>query len=355
LIIWFLYNSVWALGLGLNSGNPAYAVLQEYRLVLYATIAYFTTLAIFRAERHLPVVMRTLIWAGLIVSTWQLAITISGGQTVTEEIVFITGDAIGRTLRDVNVPLYFAGTALIFLGVAKMRAPFILGKIGQLVWILVPVFSIAMVLSLTRTVWLSLAISVLLLFQYILVTHHSTNRLARSLVLIVGVLVTFVAISIVVQTFLPSVYQSVGLTIDLSLFSKDSTRYGRSEIILSLLRFLYDSGQIWSGMGFGNMWSGATRIGPHYNLHNTYLAYMVIGGLPGLLLFLGIWIYPLIVYLCLLRRSVGGILRAFALSSIMNWVMISTLMFVMPPHWTESALFGLTLGIASILAEGKAN
>ena len=353
LIIWFLYNSVWGLGLGLYSGNPVYAIFQEYRLVLYATIAYFTTLVIFRPERHLPVVMRNLIYAGLIVSIWQLAITISGRQMGTEEIVFITGGGVGRTLRDVNVLLYFAGTALIFLVVVKMHAPFILRKTGPLVWIIVSIFLTPMLLSMTRTVWLCLGISIFLLFLYILAIQRSTGRLLRLLPLIVGLLVTLFTIFLIVQAFLPSVYQAVGLTLDLTLFSEDSTRYERSEIMLSLLQFFHDSGQIWGGIGFGNMWSGATPMGMHYNLHNTYLAYMVIGGLPGLLLFSGIWIYPLIVYLRLLRRSPGVVLRAFAVASIMNWIMFSPLMLVMPPHWTESALFGMTLGIASVLAQTR--
>jgi hypothetical protein len=353
LILWFLYNSVWTIGLGLNSGNSAYAILQEYRLVLYATIAYFATLVIFHPERHLPVLMRNLIWAGLIVSIWQLVITISGRQMAPEEIVFMTGSAIGRVLRDVNLPLYFAGTALMFLVVTKIRVPFILGKTGHLVWILIPIFVTAMLISLTRTVWFSLAISVLLLFSYILVTHLSADRLLRWLVLIFGFLVTLFAISLLVQIFLPSVYQAVSLTLNFTLFSKDTTRYERSQIILGLVQDFYNSGEIWSGIGFGNMWSGATRMGLYYNLHNTYLAYMVIGGLPGLLLFLGIWIYPLIVYVRLLRRSPGVVLRAFGVASVMNWIMTSTLMLAMPPHWTESALFGLTLGIASILGRNQ--
>jgi hypothetical protein len=353
LIIWFLYNSVWGLGLGLYSGNPVYAILQEYRLVLYTTIAYFTTLVIFRPERHLPVVMRNLIYAGLIVSIWQLAITISGHQMGTEEIVFLTPGGIGRTLRDVNVPLYFAGTALIFLVVVKMHAPLILKKTGSLVWIIGPIFLTPMLLSMTRTVWFCLGISIILLVLYIFAFQRSTGRLLRLLPQIVGLLFILFTIFVIVQKFLPSVYQAIGMTLDLTLFSEDSTRYERSEIMLGLIGYFYDSGQIWGGIGFGNMWSGATRMGVHYNLHNTYLAYLVIGGVPGLLLFLGVWIYPIIVYLRLLRRSPGVVVRAFAVASIMNWIMMSPLMLAMPPHWTESAFFGITLGIASVLGHSR--
>ena len=118
---------------------------------------------------------------------------------------------------------------------------------------------------------------------FILAIQRSTGRLLRLLPLIVGLLVTLFTIFLIVQAFLPPVYQAVGLTLDLTLFSEDSTRYERSEIMLSLLQFFHDSGQMgWNRLG--NMWSGATRMGMHYNLHNTYLAYMVIGGLPGLLL-----------------------------------------------------------------------
>jgi hypothetical protein len=117
-------------------------------------------------------------------------------------------------------------------------------------------------------------------------------------------------------------------------------------------KFLWDDG--WAflvGLGFGNMSTGADRFGPYTSIHNAYMWYMVIAGLPGLLLFLALYMSPLIVYLRLLTRSVDAVTHSYVIASIVNWLVMSVIMLGSPALWTNAGLFGMMLGIASVLAK----
>jgi len=354
LSAWLLYNSFFGVGIGMRAGNPMYAVLQEYRVVLYAAVAYFATLVLFQKERHLRAVMLSLVGAGLTVSIWQLAISVSGLGLRLEEMVSVNQNSLGRQLRDVNLPLYFAALALIMLVMILEHAPTFLGKKQWYAWALVPVFLVAVIVSNTRAVWVSLAVSICVLLLHSFILNLSKRSLWRQMVLAGACIVSGVFAYIVLRMFLPTMSEAALTAWDYTLSDNDSTSFTRLEIVQTLLKSFWDDvPALLSGIGFGNMWSGAIREGPYTNLHNTYLAYMVIGGLPGLMLFLALWISPLVSCFRLLRRALSPIVKAYVLASIMSWVVFSALLLSIPPHWSEAAFFGITLGILTVLEDPK--
>lgn len=353
LALWFLYNSSFCVVKGFVDGNSAYAILQELRLVVYAAIAYFATLVVFRTKKHLPVVMLNVIGAGLIVSIWQIAITVSGRGMSSDKIVFMIGNAVGRTLRDVNLPLYFASTALVVLFVLKKHAPFILGKARRWAWALTLLFITAPILSMTRTVWISLGLSLFLITIYYLYITFRSGRLVHLCISIVGLLAVVALAYTTVQVFLPSVREAIKLTLSYTVNSYDDTLLIRLNTPMMLIQNLSANGRLWSGLGFGNMWSGATHPGPYKDVHNVYFSYLVIGGIPGFLIFLSLWVSPIVVYIKLLFRHPDNITKAYTISSIINWTVMSVIIYAMPPHWSEAAWFGMALAITSVLTRKR--
>jgi len=153
-----------------------------------------------------------------------------------------------------------------------------------------------------------------------------------------------------IREVIPGAYESVAKTWSYSFSTSDTTSFDRLYSTDAVLRYLgTDAGTLMIGLGFGNMWSGTTREGPFVDVHNAYLAYAVIGGLVGLALFLAVWCAPAVIYRGLLRRDLDKMTKAYVVASSINWVVMSLLLTVMPPHWTESLLFGVTLGIATAL------
>lgn len=352
LVIWFLYISTVGIGMGMLKDNLAYGTMQEYRLVFYAALAYFATLTVFRPERHLSVVMLGQIAAGLLVSIWQFWITLSGGGLEASQIILETGGGFGRLLRDVGLPGTFAATALVVLVVIQIRAPIILGKARGWAWGLAPVFVAASFLSMTRTVWVSMALSIGLLFLFFVIAGRKVIRLSRLIILVAVFLVVIALVFTMVQILLPEVNHALELAWDMSFSYQDSTFLARLEQPLDTWNFLWNDGwAFFSGLGFGNISTGAVRFGPFTGIHNAYMWYMVIAGLPGLLLFLALWISPVIVYLRLLTRSLEAVTHSYVIVSIINWLVMSVVMLGSPALWTNAALFGMMWGIASVLAK----
>lgn len=356
LAIWFMYNSSLGLAMGLEEGNPAYAVLQEYRLILYVAIAYFTTLVVFHPERHLRVVIFSQIAAGLLVSIWQFWITLSGSGLEASQIVLETKDGIGRLLRDVGLPGTMAASALVVLAVIQIRAPTILGKARRWTWGLFPVFVAASFLSMTRTVWVSMALSMGLLFLFFVLAGRKGIRSSRLIILVAFFLAVIPLVFTMVRILFPEVYQALESVWDMSFSYQDGTFVTRLEQWHDTWNFLWDEGwSFYSGLGFGNISAGAVRFGPYTSIHNAYMWYMVIAGLPGLLLFLALWISPLIVYLRLLTRSLEAVTHSYVIASIVNWLVMSVVMLGSPALWTNAALFGMMLGIASVVGKRYAD
>jgi hypothetical protein len=354
LVAWAAYNSIIGIGIGLSSGNPPYAVFQEYRLVLYACVAYVVTLRIFKPKQHVRVVIVSWIGAGVMVCLWQLLISAAGAGMSTEEIFYVTEDSVGRVLRDINLPVYFAGTALLLTVMTLLYSPQTLGRGRRFAWILIPLFLSAPLLSMTRTVWVSLIVDLAALWIYFSVRALRTGRV-RQILLISGLVVFgVVLVPVVIRGIMPSLYMAIQSAWDYTLSTSDRSSYARAEAIPLVLDNLMSRGAaLFTGLGFGNMWSGATRIGPFNDLHNVYLAYVVIGGIPGLVLYLAVWISPLQAYRRVLKSVPEPSVKAYVLASVINWLMLSILMFAIPPHWIEAAWFGTSLAIATNLTASR--
>ena len=352
LTIWFLYNSTVSLFEGILASNPVYAILAESRLVFYAALAYFATLLVFRPERHLPIVMLAQIAAGLLVSIWQFGITLLGRGQEPSQIVFETQFGIARLLRDVGLPGTFAGTALVVLIIIQMMAPSVLGKLRRWAWGLVPLFVVASVFSMTRTIWVSMALSIGLLLLFFVIAGRKAIRLSRLIILVAVFLVVIALVLMMGRILLTEVYQAIEQAWLLSFSYQDFSLVERWEQTREVWKSLGEDGwAFWTGLGFGNIGSGADKFRPFAGIHNAYMWYMVIGGLPGLLLFLALWMSPLIVYIRLLDRSLDAVAHAYVVASIINWVTVSVVMLVSPALWTNAALFGMILGIASVLGK----
>ena len=354
VIIWFLYQSVVGISTGLINGNPPYAIFQEYRVVFYAAIAYFATLSVFRLQRHLSVVIWGILVAGVVASTWQLWISYSGRDILQDNIAYLTADYIGRTLRDVNIPLYFAGPALMALVAAQFEAPEMLGRWRFVLWGLAPILLISPLLSMTRTVWIAISLSALMVIAYVTSYSYRHKRLSVFVLICVLFVMTLLVANRLLQVFLPGVYEGAKVTVQNTLSLSDRGFVDRLNAPSQV--FLYFSENGWryiTGLGFGNMWSGATSLGPLIGLHNVYLAYLVFGGLPGLLIFLWVWARPIPVYYRLLfkysDRQISPRVRIYILAIAVNWVMLTVIMTAMPPHWAEAAFFGINMAIITIL------
>ena len=356
---WLAYYSLAGLVVGIGSGNPIYAVLQEYRLVLYTTIAYFTTLVVFRPERHLPIVVLSLIATGFMVCAWQAVITVATrGQMAADEAVYVYEGVIFRSGRDPTLLSYFAAFGLIFLVVSHTETRGILGMSRRWIWVLAPILMVVPFFSVTRTTWFSMIISSGMLLLYLFFTNLHNRRVLHVMLLFCVFLIVLLGSYTLLQLLLPTTLESMRTTWDYTLSAEeDVTRKQRIDIPLRLLNYLFldaSDTELTFGLGFGNMWSGATSIGPFRDIHSVYLAYMVIGGVIGLLIFLTLWISLGVAYFRVLSRTPDDLTRAYVISSVMSYIVFSVLMFAMPPHWTESAWLGLTLGIASILTEKNA-
>jgi len=355
ILLWFLYNLLFCSAKGFVEGNSIYAILQEFRIVGYATIGYFATLRIFRAKKHLPVVMISLIGSGLIVSIWQIGITVLGRGQSLNESVFMMGGAVARTLRDVTLPTYFASSALVVLFALKKHAFFILGKARRWAWAFNILFLTASILSMTRTVWLSLGLSLFFIFIYSFWTAFHSARFKNVFLLLIGSIAAGTLGYVALLLFLPSTISAIELMIRYSDFYNDPSLLGRLNQPLALLDYLHVNGSLWTGIGFGNMWSGAKRIGIFSDIHNVYYSYLLIGGILGLLIFLSIWISLMFVYIRLLLCPLNGITKAYCIFCIINWAVMTVLMYGMPPHWSEAALLGMTLAISTVLAANSKN
>jgi O-antigen ligase len=351
VLLWLVYNSLVAATFGLAAGNSAFAVAQEYRLVAYAATGYFATLMLFEAKAHLGAMLVSTVGAGIIVSIWQLVITVSGRDMAPTEMIALIPGGVSRALRDTNLPLYFAGSALVTLIVTQLEVPSLWRRARVVPWLVPPIFCVAMLLSMTRTVWVSLLASAALLLVYAVVASRYRARNMLQAVVFVGVLGSTLAIARVMgRAILPSVYESLEKTWSYSFSASDTTYFDRISGTSAVLEYLGNrAGTILIGMGFGNMWSGTVREGPFVDVHNAYLAYWVIGGLVGLALFLAVWCAQAIIYWRLLRRDLDGMTKAYTVASLINWTVMSLLLTSMPPHWTESLLLGVTIAIASKL------
>jgi hypothetical protein len=356
LIAWFVYCSFVGLIVGIDMGNPLYAILQEYRVVLYTVIGYFSTLAIFNPDKHLKIIILGFILAGMIVCVWQLSITIFGTYLGEGDILNISADGISRSLRDVNLPLYFASYALIFLGITYLEAPECLGLMKKFVLPLMLIFITVPLLSMTRTIWVSEAISAVMLIIYYFRYYVRRKKTQRVFYLIAIVLVCLGIVTVIFSELLPSVYNSLIIVWNLSFSANniDTTYNDRFYAPLVLISYLWENGFLfWVGMGFGNMQSGANVYGPFTSLHNVYLCYMVYSGFIGFLLYLVVWFTPLIVSIRLLIENFSPIKKAYLYGSAMNMTILSILIYTMPPHWAESALVGVSFAIVTILSSDK--
>ena len=351
VLLWLLYNSIVAVTVGLSAGNSVYAVAQEYRLVVYAATGYFATLMLFETRGHLAVVFVSSVAAGVVVSVWQLVITALGREMATTEMVYIIPGGISRALRDVGLPLYVAGSALVTLVVTQMEVPGLWRRARGVIWLAVPVFCIAILLSMTRTVWVSLVASAVLSLLYVIVAgRHTARNILQALLFIVILGSTLVLARTMIREVVPTVYEAIEMTWSYSFSASDTTYFNRVDSTKPLLDYLgTEANALLIGMGFGNMWSGTTREGPFVDVHNAYFAYLVIGGLVGLALFLAVWCAPAVIYWWLLRRDLDRMTRAYVVASSINWLVMSLLLTSMPPHWTESVLLGVMLGIATLL------
>lgn len=349
LIIWLIYNSLVGVGIGLLERSTTYGILQEYRLVLYTAIAYFVTVLVFRPKRHLRSIILGQVAAGVLVSLWQLAITISGRGLGLNEIVTLEG--AGRTLRDINLPLSFAGTALVLLTAVHVEAPQVLGKARHFTWVLVPLFISASVLSLTRTVWFSIVLSGLLSLLLPVIGAPTEKRFCRLILVGVSGIVFAAVVFGAIRLLLPETYEALAVVWNATFSFQDISFWERVEQPLDLWSYFWSNpSAFWFGEGFGSISTGAVQYGPFTNIHNAYLWYMVFGGLLGLLLFVVLWTWPLIVYVRVRRSSSDSVERAFAAASIVNWIVTSAVMLGSPALWTNAALTGLQLGVASRLA-----
>jgi hypothetical protein len=347
VIIWFLYQSVVGISIGLINGNPPYAIFQEYRIVLYATIAYFATLSVFRPQRHFSVVIWGILLAGVFASIWQMWISYSGRDISQANIAFITTEYLGRTLRDVNIPLYFAGPALMALVAAQFEAPALLGRWRLLLWSLAPILFVVPLLSMTRTVWVASVMSTLLVIVYVASYTLRHRRLPVLILFFVFFILALLFANQFLHTFLPAIYEGATFSLQYTFSFVDQGIIDRLNAPAQLFSYFSENGWRYiTGLGFGNMWSGAIRPGP-------YLSYLVIGGFPGLVLFLLVWASPVPVYYRLLfkksGRQMSPIVRVYILAVAVNWVMLTVIMMVMPPHWAEAAFYGINLAILTIM------
>jgi hypothetical protein len=352
--IWFLYNSAVGVTLGALSGNPPYAIFQEYRLILYSTVSFLATMVVFRPKRHLPAILWGMLAAGVLASAWQMGISVSGRDVLADQAVYVGTDFIGRTLRDVSIPLYFAGPALMVLVAAQFEAPVLLGRARLALWSMVPLLLVAPLLSMTRTVWVAIALTTFLVFLYVIRHSLSRRRLPTLIVFLVAVALCLVLVSQLLRIFLPNVYEGAILAVQYTFEAADRTAAERLNIPMRLLASFSENGwHFLTGIGFGNMWSGAIQQGPFNNLHVVYLSYLVIGGVPGMILFLLVWSTPVPLYYRLLfhrgSRPLDPTTRVYVLAAAANWVMLTIIMAVMPPHWAEAAWFGISLAVVSTL------
>jgi hypothetical protein len=345
VFIWSFYFGLFGIRFGLENGSSIYAIFQEYRLVAYATVAFFATTVIFRPDRHMRLIIWSIVTAGVVASVWSLIGAISTGFQV-ENIVYMTRYGVERVGRDIEIPLRFAGDSLVMLIVAQLECPDIFGRCRRVIWGLVPVLIGAMIVAMTRTYWLELAACLCLLAVYLTIQSFRRGLLFRVVTVVVVAITSSILGKYLLQFKFPNVYEAVIRTWGYTLSSNDKTFYGRFEAIPEIVSYLDRYSSLWQGIGFGNISDGSSGVGPYYNVHNTYVAYMVIGGLAGLVLFLMVWWAPIVGYVRLLPTLRNPVIRAFVVASVINWIAMSIIMMAYPAAWMESALFGLTLGIA---------
>jgi len=283
---------------GISQGNPRYALLKDLRVQVYFLLALFAT-AVFGGRREfMRLLVGVFVVSALSVSVLQFARMLGVENATTFEAV-----------RDVSIPIYIAPIASAFLTLLWFS-----GKSRLSTTIFVPlqaIYLLAVLLSFTRSVWVQLVITYVLVFLFL---GLKERRRALGMALVILPLVLFGA---------PILGGSIASHRPISaLVAERAISLAQGEEDRSQASRLYESGAALSrwlaspifGAGMGMEIDAFDAVSGHVIrtefLHNSPLYYALKMGIIG---FLAVgWLYVAAIKGAMRARAAGGEVGLYA-------------------------------------------